>query len=893
MAQTKNESGYIYGKVLLQNSETIPVRGISIDSDQANAKDSDINGNFVLFFPNSIPPDNVSIKIGNELNLVNEIEDTQGNLYNLYKPSSDLLNKYSLPEYPQRDSLYIYLVPIGEFAENIESANRGLKEDLIRTNSALLVEQNKNNSLIRANLIKDNKNEKLQNENRQLQKEIDKNEEFLITGKTYKQAYLLVQKKTDNASKRLKTFIELIEKGTAINNAIKTLDTDKAYSESAIGLDFAIRGIEEIEAYIIATSNDYFKREEVISSFDLITKIYKENPRLITDGSTNFLLKNFNAKRNFLIGEFEPYEFYDDLYFYSSYGNRVNGDKRSIFEDLIYAKAIKDNYLEILEHDDSNSYTDDYTFYWYLARACMALKDYNKALNYTMIARDLSLEYPLLDANNETNFRKALSHRYIIDERDLLNDQIRLLSQIGFIQYLIGNHRPSLDFLVKAIDLQKPISYNLFAPIPKLDLIATCIALGKKKKAQSLFYEFYKSALKENENISAELEMYHEFRKGHNNNLDEFYIELIKYLNIIEKRVKEPNYYFNLRSDLSFRIGEFYLNKNQYVLAEKYYKLSNEILKKDLTEEIVTKTKYSQHRILKTIAKNLSTIAEMWASIEKFDLSEIEYGNYLKTLKELLNQPEDIYGPNEFLRDCVIILDKSKYDDLSTKNYVPKKIGIEIIKAMREQLPNSSLDSGRLQYYIKKINKYELYFTQLNFLVYLREYHYDKLYYGTLSKSNDLHDKIGTLNYEEAMIYIEDIIGDFETYLNKYPNDTVATTNLCSFYRDFGLEYLNHKNVSLRMSAEIGLKGYEACPDEKYLLSYSAFAYLANGNLKKGIKIYRDNMDMHYKEQGYNKLKEYFLKELLRLQQFDEFKQLQSGGKYYDLFLTAKSILDN
>ena len=878
LSQGKNDNGYIFGKILYNQELQIPVHGVRIDSDKSNAKDTDINGQFTLFFPNSNAPDKVQITIGNQIDDESIIEDINGNVYALVSPTPNELINYRIPTEPTLDSLNIYVLPAGQLALDLKTVNYNLQEYIQQ-----LIERSEQDRLKIERLLKlQPNNEKLKNEVNQLSQDIEQNEAYLIKGLSAKEAYNLLLKQTENANSRLVQFLEALKKDETIDSAIRFLNPLKAYEESSINLDFAIKGIEEIKTYINTLSKNYDKRNKVFEAYDLITKIYKENSVLIFDKNRNYLIENLESQRNFLLSNNELNELYDDLYF-----NHV-----SRFTDLVYAEQIESLYESLLELDQNNQYSTDYTFIWYLARACGAQRKYNKAIKYSLQALNIQ-DNTVSQGLIESDFPEIKSHKVILNVQDFWRDYARLNNQIGVLQVESGNLEKAKKRFEKSVKLLGDDPYEIFRSIQILDLITVHLLSGDIKKARQLFYELYKYTEKEHDYMEIYFDFYHKQRQHQHKNLDEIYKRFINLNQSIENKKGKVTYYSDLEPLLYTRIADVYRDKNDLEKADEYYKISNQKYNSDLTKTVVKNdiNARAQIHILESWAKNTVKSARMWANIEEFDKSKSSYNTYITVLEKLSALDKDSYPPHDLIRE---ILNRLYYAESfttwSTEYIIPKKIGLQMVNIAQQKLPIADISEDRFISYSIRLKDYKKYFEQFNIETYLKKYHYNKFYYETLSKENDLNEFLNELTYDEAMVRINDIIDGYESYLSKYNNAKILK-NYSRFYFDVCAAYLTSKNTNYKLSADIGLRGYKQFPEDPFLIVYAAFAYLLNGDIDKAISLYRDYQNTPIELEGHKILKSLFLEELIRLQKIDEFNQLHKGGKYYQGFLRAKKVL--
>lgn len=275
----------IIGKVYYQSSGWKPVEGIEINSKGSNGDYSNTDGGYSLFFPNhdigtgvviSIGKNNTSLDIsGNEVELVNNKELEQ--VVTPQNPFNTPINIIVAPKGKRDLAVRKYYNIINSHVEN-ELALK--KQELIVIKQKLSI----SNSIVRKK-----------------EAELETYKKINDSLSIYNEAFRIASINKDEATERVKNYIEALESGLSINEARKELNSEKAYKEAVKNIHNLKSTIDEISI----TAENFkteFKYEEALNQYNLITAILRLG--MFTD---RMLIENHLYKAE-LLSKMKKYE---------------------------------------------------------------------------------------------------------------------------------------------------------------------------------------------------------------------------------------------------------------------------------------------------------------------------------------------------------------------------------------------------------------------------------------------------------------------------------------------------------------------------------------------------------------------------------------------------------
>ncbi len=262
----------IKGKIVYLNSGKKPAVGVEVRAQGSNGDYSKSDGAYTLIFPQKKVGNTVYLEVGEDIvvrgnktkkiELVNEKE----------------LKTVNIPSDPENAPLKIIVCPKGfrdKYAQKYYKIIK-TKSDYLLAKKKKEIASLKEKLGAKSSLIKE------------LQQELKIAEKQNDSLKIYQQAMEIASINKDDASRRLKEYIEALDAGVDIDIAQKILSTKKAYKEaldSKKSIENSIKEIKRKSESLIAT----FQYKEAIQKLDTICLIYNQHKRYVDEIE---LLKN-------------------------------------------------------------------------------------------------------------------------------------------------------------------------------------------------------------------------------------------------------------------------------------------------------------------------------------------------------------------------------------------------------------------------------------------------------------------------------------------------------------------------------------------------------------------------------------------------------------------------
>ena len=248
----------IVGNVYYQNSGWKPAEGISVNAKGSNGDYSKSDGAFLLFFANLIAGTTVYPSIGKN-NVALDIKGREMELIN-----HEELKYFTIPNNPQDAPLKIIVAPKGERLVTAQKYFRIFKLHYNSKVKTLKLEI----ATLKEKLDKSNE---LVFEKQDLLEKYQKQFDSLVL---YNRAYQIAGINKDGASERTRNYLEALDKGIAVEEAMSHLNPKKAFEEVEQSFKNVIAGIEEIQLKARANETllEYEKAFSLYDSINLLTE---------------------------------------------------------------------------------------------------------------------------------------------------------------------------------------------------------------------------------------------------------------------------------------------------------------------------------------------------------------------------------------------------------------------------------------------------------------------------------------------------------------------------------------------------------------------------------------------------------------------------------------------
>lgn len=254
--------GKIKGKVVYLNSGKKPASGVEVKAEGSNGDYSKTDGAYTLQFPSKKAGHTVKIEVGNEI-ILNGNKTKKIEVVNTEK-----ITAVNIPTNLSSYDLKIIVCPAG--ARNT-AAQHYYK--IIKTSSEKVLAQKKQElATLRDKL--GTQNELVKQLQKELQVALAQNDTVYI----YKQAMEYASVNKDDATQRLKKFIEALDADVPLEIALKLLDTKKAFQEAQESNQQLEAAIEEIRKDAEGLIQLY-QYPKALQKYDTIALIYRDHKR--------------------------------------------------------------------------------------------------------------------------------------------------------------------------------------------------------------------------------------------------------------------------------------------------------------------------------------------------------------------------------------------------------------------------------------------------------------------------------------------------------------------------------------------------------------------------------------------------------------------------------------
>ena len=425
----QSNNNLLRGVILYQNSKGKPAVGVEVSGtikkiqEHANSKNTDDNGAYELKFPRARAGHLVEFEVGNTDRTGQAIEVVNDREVAICLIPNNVEEEFKIIVCPkgQRDS-------IARIYYNIikTSADIALAEKKKKFNEAL------------------HKEEKDHTEIDSLQKELERLEKQTDSISIYKEALRIASINKDDANDRVKKYIQMLEDGKTIQEAIKVLDRGKATSQLSKSIKNFKAAIEELEIRASASSSIFDYKDET-ACYDSI--IYHLENR-----------KNF-------INPLKLAEYYN----YASLVREDMGQYKLALEYGLKALSIRVEKLNKRHRSIAESYGNIGNIYNRLGQFEKSLEYNWKALNIDKQQSDnSSLNLTLINSYSNIaasykslgNYTKGLEYGLMALElyKQVPPDSSTLATIYnniaGTYRYL-GNYKKGLEYMLKSVEIQK------------------------------------------------------------------------------------------------------------------------------------------------------------------------------------------------------------------------------------------------------------------------------------------------------------------------------------------------------------------------------------------------------------------------------------------------------
>lgn len=258
----------IIGEVVYMNSNSTPAVGVHITAKGSNGAYSKSDGSFVLIFPYLEVGTTVYPNIENEI-VLNDVT-TQIEIVN-----SEELKWINIPKNPNQEKLKIIVCP------------RGYRDDLAKKYYGIIRTESDRQLELKKQEIEE-LTKKLGEYNSlvlEKQEELERYYQQSDSLSIYNEAMELASINKDDASERVKNYLEALDAGLNIEEARKELSTEKAYLEAKSAEDKIEKSLEEmkLEAENYKMQQNY---EQALNIYDTVITLLSGdlyNPKLQAD----------------------------------------------------------------------------------------------------------------------------------------------------------------------------------------------------------------------------------------------------------------------------------------------------------------------------------------------------------------------------------------------------------------------------------------------------------------------------------------------------------------------------------------------------------------------------------------------------------------------------------